>query len=54
MVLLPRRGGAPHTCTDPEDSGVNPNSTLISAYVGWTLLFAGFTWLRYRRVSVDR
>jgi ABC-2 type transport system permease protein len=28
--------------------------TLIAAYAGWTLLFAGFTWLRYRRLAVDR
>jgi ABC-2 type transport system permease protein len=31
-----------------------PNSTLVAAYVGWTVVFAGFTWLRYRRVAVDR
>ena len=31
-----------------------PTSTLIAAYVGWTVAFAGFTWLRYRKVNVDR
>jgi ABC-2 type transport system permease protein len=31
-----------------------PTSTLVAAYLGWTVLFAAFTWLRYRKVSVDR
>src|SRR6201988_2517078 len=28
MTLLPRLGGAPHTSTDPDDSGDKPSSTL--------------------------
>lgn len=28
--------------------------TLLAAYMAWTLLFAGFTWLRYRKVTVGR
>ncbi len=28
--------------------------TLVAAYVGWTVLFAAFTWWRYRRIEVDR
>lgn len=31
-----------------------PTATLVAAYTGWTVLFAGFTWFRYRRVQVDR
>jgi ABC-2 type transport system permease protein len=31
-----------------------PTSTLVAAYVAWTLAFAVFTWLRYRKVKVDR
>jgi len=31
-----------------------PTTTLVTAYVAWTALFAGITWLRYRKVSVDR
>jgi len=38
---------------DPVIAGI-PTSTLVAAYIGWTVLFAGFTWLRYRRVGVDR
>jgi ABC-2 type transport system permease protein len=28
--------------------------TLLAAYMAWTLVFAGFTWLRYRKVTVGR
>lgn len=38
---------------DPTVASI-PSSTLIAAYIGWTVVFAVFTWLRYRRVSVDR
>lgn len=38
---------------DPVVAGI-ATTTLVAAYVGWTVLFAGFTWLRYRKVSVDR
>jgi len=31
-----------------------PTGTLVAAYVGWTALFAAFTWVRYHRVQVDR
>ena len=31
-----------------------PTSTLVAAYVGWTVLFGVFTWVRYRRLAVDR
>ena len=31
-----------------------PTSTLVAAYVGWTALFAGITWVRYHRLAVDR
>jgi ABC-2 type transport system permease protein len=38
---------------DPEIAGI-ATGTLVAAYVGWTLLFAGFTWVRYQRLAVDR
>ena len=38
---------------DPAVAGVS-TGTLVAAYAGWTVLFAAFTWLRYRRVQVDR
>nr|WP_283251012.1 ABC transporter permease subunit [Rhabdothermincola salaria] len=28
--------------------------TIVALYAGWTALFAGFTWLRYRRMTVTR
>jgi ABC-2 type transport system permease protein len=31
-----------------------PTSTLVAAYLAWTLAFATFTWLRYRKVRADR
>lgn len=31
-----------------------PTITLVAAYAGWTVLFGAFTWLRYRRLAVDR
>jgi hypothetical protein len=39
-----------------EDPAVWSISTgaLVAAYIGWTLLFAGFTLLRYRRLEVTR
>lgn len=42
-----------------EPSGVEEARTLttgalVAAYAGWTVLFAGFTWLRYRRMTVTR
>jgi ABC-2 type transport system permease protein len=38
---------------DPVIAGI-PTTTLVAAYAGWTVLFAGFTWLRYRKVAADR
>jgi ABC-2 type transport system permease protein len=31
-----------------------PTGTLVAAYVAWTAAFGMFTWVRYRRVAVDR
>jgi ABC-2 type transport system permease protein len=31
-----------------------PTGTLVTAYAAWTIAFAGFTWLRYRKVTADR
>lgn len=28
--------------------------TIVALYAGWTALFAGFTWLRYRRMTITR
>jgi len=39
--------------TDPAIAAI-PTGTIVAAYLGWTALFAGFTWLRYRRVAVGR
>jgi ABC-2 type transport system permease protein len=39
--------------TDPVIANI-PTGTIVAAYAGWTALFAVFTWLRYRRVAVDR
>jgi ABC-2 type transport system permease protein len=39
--------------TDPVISGV-ATRWLLAAYVAWTVAFAAFTWLRYRRISVGR
>ena len=38
---------------DPIIAGI-PTRTLVLAYLAWTVLFSGFTWLRYRSVKVDR
>jgi ABC-2 type transport system permease protein len=38
---------------DPVIAGI-PTTTIVAAYAGWTVLFAAFTWLRYRKVPVDR
>ena len=38
---------------DPTIAAI-PTATLVAAYTTWTVLFAAFTWLRYRRVAVDR
>lgn len=42
------------------ETGENPTLSglstgfLVSAYVGWTALFSGIVWLRYRRLAVTR
>ncbi|HEY6532679.1 MAG TPA: hypothetical protein VIY72_10255, partial [Acidimicrobiales bacterium] len=38
---------------DPTIAAIS-TGTLVAAYAAWALVFAGFTWLRYRRVPVDR
>jgi ABC-2 type transport system permease protein len=39
--------------TDPTIAAI-PTATIVAAYAAWTAAFAGFTWLRYRRIAVDR
>jgi ABC-2 type transport system permease protein len=43
-------GGAPGV----DEASTLSTGTLVLGYLGWTVLFAGIAWVRYRRVEVTR